>query len=541
MILTISPKENTNFTPVVREALEKLNDGDCLKFESGEYHFYKEGSLTKFLAVSNNSACDKHIVFPIINMNNITVDGCGSSFVFHDVTFPFAVVGSENVELKGFSVDTGITPVGTFRVGRSCEEGFYLEIDKNKSPYRIENGALIFKRENGERSGIDEKFDLIDTENWGVQYLFTGDCRSSHDNLPAKFMLTDAQERDDGLFFKYRSNNVYPIRFSEGTTVSSTLDGGRKTDVILLSHSKNVKIDNVKVRRGIGMGVIAQLTENIEINSFKTDENFHGEGVTLTADALHFVNCSGKLDIHDSEISYTKDDVINIHGMYTRVISVANDLITVKIGHQEQYFFNPYLENDILDAVDMQTFEYTGKARVISSSVKDDGKEIEIKAELISGRICEGELLENTKRMPDVHVHSNNFYHYPNMRISGGGEILIENNALECATSALLAKDLAKYWFESGRIRNLVFKNNRMKNCNALGGSAFITIDLDGADKRRTPKIHDRIEISNNIFEGVKNKTIDAAGVKELVVANNVFLDSDAAEIDGVAQAATSL
>ena len=38
--------------------------------------------------------------------------------------------------------------------------------------------------------------------------------------------------------------------------VSSTLDGGRKTDVILLNSSKNVKIDNITIRRGIGMYIL---------------------------------------------------------------------------------------------------------------------------------------------------------------------------------------------------------------------------------------------------------------------------------------------
>lgn len=533
MILKIFHKDNINFTPIVMDALKKMKDGGIIQFEKGEYHFYKEGSLKQFIAVSNNAACDKHIVFPIIDLNNVTIDGGGASFIFHEITFPFAVVESKNIELKNFSVDTGIAPIGKFRVGKITEEGFYLEIDKNKSPYRIENGAVIFKRENGERSGIDEKFGLLDTEHWSVQYLFTGDCKSSYDNLPAKFVLTDAEERNDGLFFKYRKSNIHPVRFSEGTMVSSTLDGGRKTDVILLNSSKNVKIDNITIRRGIGMGVIAQLTENIEIKDFRTDESFHNEGVTLTADSLHFVNCSGKLEIHDSQISYTKDDAINVHGMYTQIVSVKNDMITVRIGHQEQYFFNPYVENDIIDAVDTETLEYTGKARVLFAYIKGNGKEIEIKAELISGKIYEGELIENTKRMPDVHIHSNKFYHYPNVRISGGGNILIENNIFERATSALIAKDLAKYWYESGRIKNLIFKNNRMKDCNALGGETFILTSLDGMDRKNTPKIHERIEISNNVFEGVKSKALIASGVKELVVKGNIFLDSSEAEVDG--------
>ena len=60
MKLEIKPI-NGNVTPPVREALEKLRvaGGGELHFEKGEYHFYREGSRKEFVAVSNNSACDK--------------------------------------------------------------------------------------------------------------------------------------------------------------------------------------------------------------------------------------------------------------------------------------------------------------------------------------------------------------------------------------------------------------------------------------------------------------------------------------------------
>ena len=76
-----------NMTPLVVDAVNKLiKTGGELHFEKGEYHFYKEGSLKRFFGVSNNSACDKYIVFPILDTKDITVDGHGSVFVFHDIS-----------------------------------------------------------------------------------------------------------------------------------------------------------------------------------------------------------------------------------------------------------------------------------------------------------------------------------------------------------------------------------------------------------------------------------------------------------------------
>ncbi|MBR2467017.1 MAG: right-handed parallel beta-helix repeat-containing protein [Clostridia bacterium] len=515
-----------NYTPTVRRALEELSyaNGGRLEFEAGEYHFYKEGALKKFIAVSNNSACEKHIVFPLIKMKNIRIDGSGAVLVFHDITFPFAVMESERIELLNLTVDTGTSPIGSFRIGKISDEGFYLHVDKEKTPYRLENGGIIFKRENGERSGLDKKFSLHGISEWGVQYLFTGECADTCENLPAKYLLTNAEERDGGLFLKFKDENVHGLRYSEGERVNCILDGGRSSDVILLDRSRDVLIKNVTVRRGIGMGIIAQLTENIEIDGFKTDESYHGDGATLTADSIHMVNCSGEVEIRNCEISHTMDDAINIHGMYTRITKCEKDTLTVKIGHVEQYFFNPYVIGDTVKSLSDESFEYTSELRITDSALSDDGQNIVLKVERISGKEREGDLLESPYRMPNVHIHGNKFYTYPHLRISGAGNILIENNSFERAIAALLVKDLAKYWYESGRVKNLVFRNNTLKDCNALAGSAFITVDIDGVAHDKSPKIHGRVEISGNRFEGVRDKAIVAAGVGELVIKENAFV-----------------
>lgn len=518
------PEEGKNFTPDVASALDSLGEsGGELIFEKGEYHFYRDGAWSGFIPVSNNTSCDKHVIFPIFGMKNVTIDGRGSAFIFHEITFPFAVRNSEGVTLKNFSTDTALSPIGLFKIGEISDEGFYFHIDKEKTPYRIENGALVFKRENRERSGIDNKFSLHGVSQWGVQYLFTGDCRDSTENLPAKHVLVDAEERSDGLFLKYRKNNIYGIGYSEGATVSAILDGGRSSDVILLDSSKDVLVKDVTVRHGIGMGIIAELSENIEIDGFRTDSDYHGDGATLTADSMHFVNCSGKLEIYNCKITHTMDDAINVHGMYTRVTKIDDSEITVRIGHAEQYYFNPYRDGDVLLVLDDSSFDYTARLKVLSSCISDDGTCITLMIEKLFGEIRVGELLESAERMPDVHVHDNTFFHYPHLRISGSGDILIENNSFAKATGALLVKDLAKYWYESGRVRNLIFRNNVMNGCNELGGTSFITADVDGLDHSSTPKVHGRIEISGNKFKNIKDKAIVAAGISELVIKGNEF------------------
>jgi hypothetical protein len=94
----------------------------------------------------------------------------------------------------------------------------------------------------------------------------------------------------------------------------------------------------------------------------------------------------------------------------------------------------------------------------------------------------------------------------------------------------LLCFDLAKYWFESGRVKHIVYRDNVLDNCDIIGNSAFLRIGISGVPDDKAPKIHERIEITGNRFSRIKNLAVMAGGVKELVVENNLF-DTDREEL----------
>ena len=97
----------------------------------------------------------------------------------------------------------------------------------------------------------------------------------------------------------------------------------------------------------------------------------------------------------------------------------------------------------------------------------------------------------------------------------------MENNRFSECQAALLCMDLARYWYESGRVKHLIYRNNILENCNTT-----IYIGVDGVPDEEAPRIHQRIEIVGNHFSKNKNYAIHAAGVRELVTDSNVF-DSD--------------
>lgn len=517
-----------NATGIVAEALQKLiaSGGGTLRFEKGEYHFFEEHTVRRFFAVSNNSACEKKIAMLVDHADGLTIDGGGSVFVFHELVFPIVITHSKRVTVQNIVFDRGCDPVVHMQLHDIGEGGFSLAIDAQRYPYHIERGALVFEREWGNASGLDRVFALHASPRFHIEYLVTGDCRLPVDNLAANYVWVDAEEADGGVYCRYRKDRAYSHRFQEGEAVFSLVDGRRDIDLIFAEHSDTLRIADITVRCAVGMGVIAQCSRNIEIDGFCTEPSEDGERTTLTADAMHFVHCSGKLEIHRCHIVDTADDAINVHGMYTEVERAEEHALYVRICHQEQRHFMPYKASDRIVLIHPETLEEVAEWMVERAEWTDsDGARIQIHGRRIRGDqpIEPGFLVELPDKMPQVHVYDNEFDRYPNLRLSGSGTIVVENNRFSNATSALLALDLAKYWYESGRIRHLIFRNNDLDNCNGKAGRRFIHIGVSGKESSDCPKIHQTIEIYGNQFRNVKQYAIDASGVQSLTIHDNVF------------------
>ena len=68
--------KGVNATPfVVKQLKELAENGGTLCFEPGTYHFYEDGALSGFFAPSNNLSGTKKVCFPLLDAQNITVDG----------------------------------------------------------------------------------------------------------------------------------------------------------------------------------------------------------------------------------------------------------------------------------------------------------------------------------------------------------------------------------------------------------------------------------------------------------------------------------
>ena len=522
---------NNNASVFVVKALEEMkNDGGELVFEKGEYHFYTEGTHVGEFVTSNSGSGVKHVAFPFVDAKNITVDGNGSLFVFHEGVFPFLMYRAKNITVKNFTMDTFLLPYCEFDIVSKDNDGFAIKIDKDITPYKIEDGHIVFLREDKILTTETRKLSLHAVAVHKVMYLFAGDSTASTENLPAQFMLTDAEDRGDTIYFKYRDNNPSKSFYEVGEAMTINLEEMRERHCFYAGYSDGVTIEDVTIRRGAGMGVLGMVTDNITVKGLKTDRSFHGNLFSLTADAMHFINCSGKLQILDCDVNAFMDDVCNIHGTYNIVESVTDDGITVRYGHEAHARQRQYKKGDILHIINNETLDEVATAKFVSlEEITDDGMKYFLKLEDVSklSAIKNGFFVENPDRMPEVLVKGNKFGMYPHFRISGAKKMVCEDNYLYGFQKAFFVCDLAVYWYESGRVKDLTIRNNIFDNTSKPDYGEFISVGVSGFNFADAPTIHDGITIENNKFYGVKSRVLLSGGVKNLKFTGNTVLCGD--------------
>lgn len=499
-----------------RAAAEALEDGATLSLPKGEYHLGEADARKMWLDPSNNSSGEKIVVFPLIGKSNVTIDGNGSKLVVHGRAFPFVALGCTNVTIRNLTVTTRYPSCAGFTVLSKDDTGFTVEFDAGACPFAVMDGGLSFHLDGHDVSTFGGRLSLHAIDRIAINYLMTPKSPGVKDKFPAPFMgvvpedLGGRKVRFRYYGDKHRKSAKLPYGCGEKVVVN--LEEKRYRDVFLFEDCRGVRLEDVSIERFGGMGVVAQRSGDLTVERLKTVPP-EGERVSLTADIMQFVNCFGVIRIENCEGGWSLDDVLNIHGNYLRVEAVEGRRVRLRAMHDAHEGFFPYRPGDAVEFVVARTRQVLATARVIGVTPDKQNRflcTLEVDGDVEN--VPSGALVENVTLNPDVIFRNNRFRNYPNIRVSGRGKYLIEGNRLECACSALTVFDLAEYWYESGRISEMTVRNNDFIDCNGLGGRTFIDVGVAGwgAD---APKIHGRIRLENNRFEGVKGTRVRTSGV----------------------------
>lgn len=534
----LKANSSKNASPVLQKALAKIKaeykEGEkvILRFPEGRYEFHEKGAAVREYYISNHDQTNpKKVGIALEDMKNLTLDGQGSEFVFHGRMLPVSLLRSENCLLKNFSIDFENPHIAQVKiVENDPQDGIVFEpapwVD-----YRIAKDSIF--------EAYGEGWTM--RHSWGI--AFDGDTKhlvynTSDIGCPTKGASEVAPRRIHAPGWK-------DARLVLGTVVAMR-GWGRPTPGIFLSHDVNTTIENVKVHYAEGMGLLAQLCENITLEKFgvclKGDAD--PRYFTTQADATHFSGCKGKIVSCNGLYEGMMDDAINVHGTYLKVVKRVDDRTLVgRYMHGQSWGFEWGCPGDEVQFIRSNTMELVGKQNKIISIRPYDKEQTEGAREFlitfqepVDQVINEqsGFGIENLTWTPEV-LFSGNVIRNNRARgslFSTPRKTIVENNLFDHTSGAaiLLCGD-CNGWFETGACRHVIIRKNRFVN--ALTNlfqftNAVISIypeipDLKGQQQYFHGGPEGGIVIEDNEFETFDAPILYAKSVDGLVFRNNTI------------------
>ena len=534
----LKANSSKNASPVLQKALAKIKaeykEGEkvILRFPEGRYEFHEKGAAVREYYISNHDQTNpKKVGIALEDMKNLTLDGQGSEFVFHGRMLPVSLLRSENCLLKNFSIDFENPHIAQVKiVENDPQDGIVFEpapwVD-----YRIAKDSIF--------EAYGEGWTM--RHSWGI--AFDGDTKhlvynTSDIGCPTKGASEVAPRRIHAPGWK-------DARLVPGTVVAMR-GWGRPTPGIFLSHDVNTTIENVKVHYAEGMGLLAQLCENITLEKFgvclKGDAD--PRYFTTQADATHFSGCKGKIVSCNGLYEGMMDEAINVHGTYLKVVKRVDDRTLVgRYMHGQSWGFEWGCPGDEVQFIRSNTMELVGKQNKIISIRPYDKEQTEGAREFlitfqepVDQVINEqsGFGIENLTWTPEV-LFSGNVIRNNRARgslFSTPRKTIVENNLFDHTSGAaiLLCGD-CNGWFETGACRHVIIRKNRFVN--ALTNlfqftNAVISIypeipDLKGQQQYFHGGPEGGIVIEDNEFETFDAPILYAKSVDGLVFRNNTI------------------
>ena len=517
-----------NASPVVRKAIAKIKaecrDGEkvILRFPAGRYNFHEAGSTVREYYISNHDQDNpKKVGIALEDMKNLTIDGQGSEFVFYGRMIPVSLLRSENCVLKSFSIDFEQPHIAQVQVVENDpEKGITFEpapwVD-----YRISKDSVF--------EGLGEGW--VMRYSWGIAF----DGKTKH----VVYNTSDIGCPTKGAF-EVAPRRICSPKWKDARLVPGTVVAmrgwGRPTPGIFMSHDVNTSLLDVKVHYAEGMGLLAQLCEDITLDGFgvclKGDND--PRYFTTQADATHFSGCKGKIVSKNGLYEGMMDDAINVHGTYLKVIKRVDDHTLIgRYMHDQSWGFEWGSE----------TMELIGKQNQITAIRPYDKGEIQGAREFsitfkeaIDPAINEksGFGIENLTWTPEVLFAGNTIR---NNRARGTlfstpKKTVVEDNLFDhtSGTAILLCGD-CNGWFETGACRDVTIRRNRF--INALTNmfqftNAVISIypeipNLKDQQKYFHGGKDGGIVIEDNEFDTFDAPILYAKSVDGLIFRNNVI------------------
>lgn len=504
---------------------ERQGKPATLLFEKGEYDFFYNNGHQRELYISNHDQDNpKSVAVVIEDMENFVLDGGGSTFNMNGRMLPVVMIDCEDCAIKNLNIDTRVPQITQVKVlENDTENGTIVYEVAPYVNYRIKNGKFVAYGENWEIH-----------PSWGI--AFEGDTKHVVYNTSDIGLGTSNVQELSPRVIKAPWKDA---RLLPGTVIAMR-SYQRPTPGIFLYGNENTLLENITVHYAEGMGLLAQVCEDITLRGFNVAiREGSGRYFTTQADATHFSGCKGKIVSTGGLYEGMMDDAINVHGTYLRIVERVDDYTVVgRYMHGQSYGFYWGDDDDKVQFVKSSTMELAGEN--VIEEIKPYNKEV-VDGCLSSDRVVWNFRLDGTKefiirfKKPVPSDIANGNYGVENLEWTPGvtfkgnivrnnrargalfstpQKVVVEGNLFDhtSGTAILLCGD-CNGWYETGACRNVVIRGNRFVN------SLTNMFQFTNAIISIYPEIPD-LASQQEYFHGGKGKGV--------VIEGNIFETFDA-------------
>ena len=496
-------------------------------FQKGTYHFKPEGSTVMEHAITNHDDGIKNIAFFLEEFENIEIDGNGSEFIFSGRMLPLLLKHTHNIILKNFSIDWEHPFfVQGEVISTNIEAGTYdLKLLSKNCDYDIIENRLRFHVKQA------NPFSTV-----GESLVFN---KKSKSPIYASSTYFDIHRKDEDVLVEqltkdkikvHEALKVYPPVGSI-ITYKGPMGENRYAPAIHSFHSSNITVTNVNIYHALGMGFLAERTDNVVLDKMnvmlrKGTKRY----LSATADATHFCNCKGSIKMENCLFENMLDDGTNIHGTYLIVDEIINNTtVRASFGHfqQKNYIFAESGDDVWFLITPSPQRGYENRVRSIHA-LNDNEVELTFLHDIPSS-LKTGDLIENkTWNAESVVIRNCKMHNHRarNIVLKTPGNTLIENNFFSSMMASILLRAEAFFWFESGANENITIRNNYFVDCVYGGGKQAVIHIQPRMKKSFDTKFHvdKNILIENNVFQAFDNQIINAKSIDGLSILNNKII-----------------
>lgn len=478
----IVPNTDTDIAPLVEQMLarvkaEAAGEEVTLRFSPGRYHFYPDEAAKREYYISNHDQhAERAVGMAIEGIEGLTIDGQGADFIFHGRMLPISVVGTERCTLRNLSIDFETPHIAQIEILQNDpEQGITFRVAPWVNARVSGDGAF-------EYSG----------EGWALRPMgaiaFDPDTRhivyNTSDIATPVYQVVQLDERTFRAPL-WKDKRLLP------RTIVAMRSYARPSPGVFVSHAKDTRLENVKVHFAEGMGLLAQMSEDISLDGFSVclrgDDDFRY--FTTQADATHFSGCKGKIHSVNGLYEAMMDDAINVHGTYLKVIERIDDYtVKARYMHNQAWGFDWGYVGDEVQFVRSRTMEVIGAAEIVAIEEHTENSEESVTSEDILRGVSHGAQefvirfskalpaeiiatagygIENLTWTPEVYFADNTIR---NNRARGTlfstpRRTVVEDNLFDHTSgSAILLCGDCNGWYETGACRDVLIRRNRFVN-----------------------------------------------------------------------------